>query len=230
MTRTRIGILGGTFDPVHLGHLATALAAFRTLALDRVMVLPSGTPPHRLQQPAASRFHRFAMAALAIHGLDALELSDLEIGATGPSYTYDTLQRVRASGAATSQLFFITGADAFAEIETWSRYPQVLSLAHFVVVSRPGHPVERLPALLPALAPRMTPAAGAIVDSGQPAILLLDAATPEVSSTDIRRRLEAGAPITGLVPDAVAAYIEHHGLYARAGAHPQPADHLHGQN
>ena len=143
---TRIGILGGTFDPVHTGHVDTALAAQRALALDRVLVLPSGTPPHRASPPAASRFHRFAMAALAVTGLPGLMVSDLEIGHTGPCYTFDTLARLHATGLAAAQIFFITGADAFAEIETWSRYPQVLEMANFVVVSRPGHPATALPA------------------------------------------------------------------------------------
>ena len=90
---TRIGILGGTFDPVHVGHVDTALAAQRALALDRVLVMPSGTPPHRSSPPSASRFHRFAMAALAVTGLPGLMVSDLEIGVTEPCYTYDTLAR-----------------------------------------------------------------------------------------------------------------------------------------
>src|SRR5918996_1375215 len=93
----RIGILGGTFDPVHLGHLETARAAAAALALDSVLVLPSGTPPHR-QPPAVSRYHRFAMAALAVTGADRLRVSDLEIGEEAPSYSFDTLARLRARG------------------------------------------------------------------------------------------------------------------------------------
>ena len=135
----RLGILGGTLDPVHAGHIETARAARDALALDRLLLLPSRVPPHRPQQPSASPFHRFAMAALAVNGVDRLEVSDDELSAPGTSYTADTLDRFRAAGFPASQIFFILGADAFAEIETWNRYPQVLDLANFVVVSRPGY-------------------------------------------------------------------------------------------
>jgi nicotinate-nucleotide adenylyltransferase len=216
---TRFGILGGTFDPVHLGHVDTALAAQRALGLNRVLVLPSGTPPHRHQQPLASRFHRFAMAALAFNGLPSLELSDLEIGETEPSYTFDTLTRLHRAGHQPSEIFFIAGADAFAEIATWSRYPRVLDMAHFVVVSRPGHTASALRATLPALAARMlTTDASAGATAAQPAIFLVDAETRDVSSTDIRRRLEAGGSIGDLVPAAVETYITQHALYTSAGA------------
>jgi nicotinate-nucleotide adenylyltransferase len=231
---TRFGILGGTFDPVHVGHIETALAAARALDLDRVLLVPSGTPPHRHQEPAASRFHRFAMTALAVLGREPLAVSDLEIAESGASYTYDSLARLHAAGLTRSQLFFITGADAFAEIDTWSRYPQVLDMAHFVVVSRPEHPVSRLPRALPALAGRMRN----VAESGAPArvaggvateseILLVDARTPDVSSTEIRRRAQRGESIHGLVPAAVETYICQHSLYSRAGAIVTPADHLH---
>jgi nicotinate-nucleotide adenylyltransferase len=213
--RTRIGILGGTFDPVHLGHVETALAAQRTLDLDRVLLLPAGAPPHRHQPPFVSRFHRFAMVALAVTGIRPLEVSDLEIGEAGPSYTYETLARLQAAGMTPLQIFFIAGADAFAEIATWNRYPLVLEMANFVVVSRPGHSVRDLPVKLPTLAVRMTTG---VQSSPKVTIFLVDAPTPDVSSTDIRRRLETGGSVEGLVPAPVAAYIDQHGLYARAGA------------
>jgi nicotinate-nucleotide adenylyltransferase len=214
-SRARIGILGGTFDPVHLGHVETALAAQRALHLDRVLLLPSGAPPHRTQQPSVSRFHRFAMVALAVTGQPSLQASDLESGEAGPSYTYETLARLQADGLKPSQIFFITGADAFAEIATWSRYPLVLDMATFVVVSRPGSPAGGLRGTMPALANRMRLDAP---PPGQIAIVLVDAPTPDVSSTEIRRRLEAGGSLEGLVPPAVATYIDQHGLYSRAGA------------
>jgi nicotinate-nucleotide adenylyltransferase len=228
---TRIGILGGTFDPVHAGHVDTALAAQRALALDRVLVMPSGTPPHRPSQPSASRFHRFAMTALAVNGLVGLVASDLEIGSTAPSYTFDTLVRLHQSGLAASQIFFITGADAFAEIDTWSRYPQVLEMAHFVVVSRPGHAASALASKLPALAARMRSVTVQPHPRAQAApvqvlevlrqsleVLLVDAPTRDVSSTEIRQRLESGQSISGLVPPAVETYILQHGLYSRGTA------------
>jgi nicotinate-nucleotide adenylyltransferase len=226
----RVGLLGGTLDPIHVGHLDTALAARQALALDRVIVLPSRVPPHRQHRPVASRYHRFAMAALAVNGVDGLSVSDLELRAPEPSYTADTLERFReSSGLPASQIFFITGADAFAVIETWHRYPEVLDLSHFIVVSRPGCPVEAIRDRLPALAPRMAPADPGRTTGGSPAIFLVDAATTDVSSTAIRRRLRAGEPLIGLVPDAVARHILQHGLYTD-GPVPLAANHLHGQN
>ena len=239
----RIGLLGGTLDPIHLGHVETADAARRALDLDRVYVLPSRVPPHRSQQPVASGYHRFAMTALAVNGLDGLAASDVELRTPGPSYTADTLSRFRErSGLSAAQIFFITGADAFAEIETWYRYPEVLDLANFVVVSRPGFLTEPLRDRLPGLAARMIsgrrvetsnqpPAASGDFIEGQAlsGIFLVDAATPDVSSTAIRKRLAAGQPITGLVPAAVERHIVQHGLYTE-GAGPLAADHLHGEN
>ena len=228
-TGVRVGILGGTLDPVHLGHLETARAARAALGLDRVIVLPSRVPPHRPSQPVASRYHRFAMAALAVNGLEGFTVSDAELCAPGPSYTADTLTRLGASGLEAWQIFFITGADAFAEIETWHRYPDVLELSHFIVVSRPGHPATEMTVRLPALAGRMAPAEAGRAAGGNLSIFLLDAPTPDVSSTEIRRRIGAGEPLRGLVPDAVERHIVHHDLYSATTATPS-ADKLHGQN
>ena len=230
----RLGILGGTLDPVHAGHIETARAARDALALDRLLLLPSRVPPHRPQQPAASAFHRFAMAALAVNGVDRLEVSDDELSAPGLSYTADTLDRFRAAGFPASQIFFILGADAFAEIETWNRYPQVLDLANFVVVSRPGYMSHTMADRLPALAGRFTTAAAAAGShGGQTRIYAVTAATPDVSSTEIRRRLQSGDPISGMVPEAVERHIRQHGLYrdGRSSTFTSTAaDHLHGQN
>jgi nicotinate-nucleotide adenylyltransferase len=212
----RLGFLGGTLDPIHVGHIETAHAARRALRLDRVDVVPSRIPPHRHQQPCASPFHRFAMAALAINGSDGLTVNDMELASPGPSYTADTLARLHATGLAPSQIFFITGADAFAEIETWARYPEVLDLAQFIVIARPGHPVAALPERLPALAHRMM-APSAPAPPGRAAIFLVDARTPDVSSTDVRRRIARRDPLTGLVPPSVEAHIVQHGLYGTAG-------------
>jgi nicotinate-nucleotide adenylyltransferase len=218
-TGTRIGFLGGTFDPIHVGHLAAARAARAALALERVELVPARLPPHRQHQPAASSYHRFAMAALAINGVDGLRVSDVELAADGPSYTADTLTRLHGAGYTPSQIFFITGADAFAEIETWRRFPEVLDMAHFVVVARPGHALDDLPDRLPALAGRMTRGTVATV-SGGPTVFLVEADTPDVSSTEIRRRVCLREPLTGLVGAAVEAHVVQHGLYgaARTGA------------
>ena len=239
-----LGILGGTFDPVHNGHVEVAIAAKRVLELDRVVLLPSRIPPHRAVQPAATPFHRFAMTALAVNGIEGLEASDLELSAPGTSYTSATLERLHAIGLQPTQIFFITGADAFAEIETWYRYPEVLEMSHFVVVSRPGHDASALPALLPSLASRMHPCLeraqrveGACPARAQraegPAVFLIEWKTPGVSSSEIRSRIRSGEAVTGLVPPLVERHITQHRLYLEDSA-PQSvgaaADHLHGKD
>jgi nicotinate-nucleotide adenylyltransferase len=221
---TRIGILGGTLDPIHCGHLAAAAPARDAFDLARVLVMPSHVPPHRPLQPIASPFQRFAMAALAVSGLPRIEACDDELRADGPSYTADTLDRLRRRGLAPSQIFFITGADAFAEIATWKRYPEVLDLAHFVVVSRPGYDIDALGARLPDLRGRMRPAGAPARTDGATLILLLQAPTPDVSSTVVRERLRRGESLAGLVPPLVETHIHQHHLYST------PADHLHGQS
>jgi len=234
--RLRVGLLGGTLDPIHVGHLETARAACQSLRLDRVHVLPSNVPPHRTEQPLASGYHRFAMTALAVNDIEGMLACDLELTAPGRSYTSDTLTRFQEThGLDAAQIFFITGADAFAEIATWHRYPEVLDLANFIVVSRPGFGAEALRQRLPSLAARMLsvstpwPGASSQKPEAKTVIFLVDARTPDVSSTDIRKRLAEGRPIHGLVPAAVERHIAQHGLYS-AGIGSFAADHLHDKN
>ena len=200
----RVGILGGTFDPVHLGHLDAASAAWRALSLDRVLLLPARTPPHRTGEPHASVFHRFAMAALAAADYE-MAVSDLELRRDGPSYTALTLEALHREGFLPSEIYFITGSDAFAEVSTWYDYPRILTLANFVVVSRPGAPPPS--ALIPDLQ-SSTPTG--------PTVVSVEANTPDVSSTEIRRRVGAGESIDGLVPPSVAGHIRRHRLYVPA--------------
>jgi nicotinate-nucleotide adenylyltransferase len=212
----RTGVLGGTFDPIHLGHIRVATAAADALGLDQVLLLPSRTPPHRPIDPSASIYHRFAMAALAAAGDTRLVTCDIELGRPGPSYTADTLRVLRASGLDHSQLFFLIGADAFAEIATWRDYPALLELAHFVVCSRPGCAAGTMPSRLPTLAARMVtlPSHAATAPASMhPRIYLLDASTPDISSTVIRARARTGQPLADLVAPDVDSYISRHGLY-----------------
>jgi len=223
----RTGILGGTFDPIHVGHLDAALAAHAALGLDEVWLMPARVPPHRMAAPGASVYHRLAMVALAAAERPGLVPSDFEATAPGPSYTSATLDRLAGTGRQPWQIFFITGADAFVEIATWRDYPAILDRAHFAVVSRPGVPVATLAGRLPALASRLIPADAAArvarEEPGSTAVFLVDAPTTAVSSTDIRRRAAAGQSLAGLVPAAVEAYIREHGLYAPSST----ADDLH---
>jgi nicotinate-nucleotide adenylyltransferase len=213
----RVGILGGTFDPIHLGHLAAARAAHRALGLTSVRFLPAGRPPHRTDSPHADEYHRLEMIRRAICEMPEWEVSDLELRRHAPSYTWDTLAALHAEGLAPTQIFFITGADAFAEIATWYRYPDVLDAAHFVVITRPGISLDTVRHRLPTLAARMvTPQSAA--DPALPRIILVEAETPDVSSTEIRARAARGESLETCVPPAVAAYITAHRLYREAGA------------
>lgn len=222
MMDARVGLLGGTFDPIHEGHVAAALAAQQALGLDELTLVPSRQPPHRPEQPCAAAADRLAMATLVAREHAGWKVSDIEIRRDGPSYTFDTLTEFGKRGLSPFQIFFITGADAFAEIASWWRYPAVLDLAHFVVVARPGGmTLEALGKRLPELVGRMIPVGQFVPGPRLPApgsrtwILLLETATPNVSSTEVRRRAHDGLPLAGMVSEAVAAHIEAHRLYER---------------
>ncbi|MCU1384214.1 MAG: nadD [Acidobacteria bacterium] len=233
----RIGILGGTFDPIHRGHLDVADAAIHALTLSRLFVITSNVPPHR-PQPLASSYHRFAMVALAVVDRPQWRAADLELRHDAPSFTSRTLDLFHERGYLSSELFFVIGADAFAEIGSWRDYPRILDAAHFAVVSRPGFSVKELPRRLPRLADRMAPPPLDPVPPIDPLIILIDAPTADVSSTAIRAHLARGEDIAGLVPPNVQQHIEHHGLYTsmspgrrRSDAPRIPAaGRLHGQD
>jgi nicotinate-nucleotide adenylyltransferase len=210
-TPGRLGWLGGTFDPIHNGHLDVARAAHRALTLDEVHLVPARVPPHRAA-PQASAEHRLAMVTLAAAQHDWLRVSTLDLHTDGPAYTTDTLDRLAARGVDLRTLHVITGADAFAGILTWRRATELLDRCHFVVVSRPGHPAPALRRALPGLASRMIDTNGC-VPPAQPSIFLVDAPTALVSSTEVRARAAAGHSLEGLVPPTVATYIGQHELY-----------------
>jgi nicotinate-nucleotide adenylyltransferase len=224
MTTRRIGILGGTFDPIHCGHIDLGHAAGQALGLTSLFVITSNIPPHR-PQPVASGYHRFAMTTMAVAGVEEWRASDFELQAGAQSFTIDTLVRFHAEGYQPSELFFVVGTDAFLDIESWKDYPVLLDQAHFVVVSRPGFPVDVLAGRLPSLARRMRRAPFESATDG-PSIFLIEAPTTDASSTAIRHRLAAGESIAGLVPPPVQRHIEQHGLYAAATAHPGGFDRL----
>ena len=233
----RIGILGGSFDPIHCGHLEMGRAAEAALGLTRMIVIPLNVAPHRAQ-PLASTYHRFAMVALSLAGRSGWRASDIELRHPAPSYTTTTLNRFHERGYSASELFFVIGADSFAEIASWKDYPRILDQAHFAVVSRPGCPVEQLPSRLPQLAARMVQPSMDDMTKMDPVIILIDAPTSDVSSTAIRQRRADGLPIAGLVEQSVQQHIEQHGLYTsmtpgRRASDEQPipaAGRLHGQS
>jgi nicotinate-nucleotide adenylyltransferase len=213
----RWGILGGTFDPIHHGHLAIAEAAREELGLERVLFIPAAVPPHRVHAPGASAVHRAAMVELAIAGTRAFGLSRIELDRAGPSYTVDTLAALAAGGSRTNErpsggggggsapdLWFILSAEAFADLPTWHEAARVLDLCRLIVLPRAGHPEPDLPDLesrLPGVADRT---------------VLLDGPHIRISASEVRARAAAGLSVRYLVPDAVAAYIADHRLYQTA--------------
>jgi nicotinate-nucleotide adenylyltransferase len=214
---SRLGVMGGTFDPIHTGHLDVARAAADALGLERVRLLPSHTPPHR-DEPGTSPFHRFALVCMAAETDPRFEADDSELLRSGPSYAAETLRMVQQQGWKAGQLFFLTGGDAFAEIATWKDYPALLDLAHFVVCSRPGAPAAMVRGLLPALQERMVDARE-FADGPHTRVILLDAVTADVSSSRVREavgRGETDVALRGMVPPAIAAHIRRHGLYKRS--------------
>jgi nicotinate-nucleotide adenylyltransferase len=220
----RLGVLGGTFDPIHFGHLDAAEAARASLELDEVLFIPAHDPPHKAAEPHASGFHRFALVALAIQEWPGYRASDMELGREGTSYTVDTLRALHACGWSPSKVFFIVGADAFAEIATWREFPAVLDFAQFAVIARPGVSLEDALARTPDLASRVrVPASRAWTDEDGTAIYLVEARTRDVSSTVIRARLAQRKAIDDLVPAPVARHIIAHHLYGAV-------DNLHGED
>jgi nicotinate-nucleotide adenylyltransferase len=223
MRDRRIGILGGTFDPIHCGHLEAAAAAQTALNLSRIYVVPANLPWQR-QRPQASSFHRFAMVSLAVAGRDGWRADDVELVDNSDSYTSDTLQRFHRRGYAPSELFFIVGGDAFVAIDSWRNYPDLLEYANFAVVSRPGCSVAEISRRLPSLASRIVDAS---IETGSDAsvkIVLIDATTPDISATNVRERCARRESITGLVPDPVRVHIAQHDLYTSPASDRRAGD------
>lgn len=199
-----IGIMGGTFDPIHYGHLAAAEQARLRFALDRVVFVPNRQPPHKKEYCVTPAEDRYAMVLLATASHPQFEVSCMELDRPGPSYTVDTLREFRGRLGPDARLYFITGADAILEILTW-RSPQELARScEFIAVARPGYDLQRLTKEMSDLL------------RGRAHILNVPGVA--VSSTEIRRRAAAGESLRYLVPPAVARYVEVKRLYLRRDA------------
>lgn len=208
---TRIGLYGGTFDPVHLAHLRTAEEAREALALGRVELVLAAVPPHKEPGSAAAVEHRRAMLELAVADAPHLVANSSEIGRAGASYSIDTIRATQAS-APDAAITFILGADAFADIATWKDFRDLFSLCDFCVISRPGAPHEELPIAV-ADAFCYEPSRGVYVHRSGFTLRFLPVTALMISASDIRRRCAAGLSIRYLVPSAVAEYIARHRLY-----------------
>jgi nicotinate-nucleotide adenylyltransferase len=217
MREERIGLLGGTFNPVHQGHLRAADEVLARFGLARVLFIPSYIPPHKRTTDMASPEDRFAMVELAVRPYPCLVASSLEIEAQERSYSVITLNKVKALYP-DAWIFFILGVDAFLEIETWKSYREVLEQCRFIVISRPGF---ELSSARNALPPEFdagfhnVPEAGDVgADAlGRFRIFLLRLPALDISSTEIRRRVRNGRSIHGLVPGPVEEYISNKNLY-----------------
>lgn len=199
----RIGVFGGTFDPVHYGHLAIAEEARIALNLERVLFVPAAQQPLKHGHHAASALHRLAMARLACQSNSAFEVSTTEIERAGISYTVTTLEVLRTQ--LNAELFFIFGADALEDLPRWHRAAELPTLARLLAVTRPGTHVD-LTALLK------------VIPTLEGRVQLLEGPQLELSSTELRQRVAAGRPLRYLVPDAVVEYIERYGLYRHESA------------
>lgn len=198
-----IGIFGGSFNPIHRAHLTMARRVIERLNIERLLLLPSNIPPHKSAGDLASAEHRLAMCRLAVEGVEHLEVSDLELRRQGPSYTIDTLRELRQEYPH-DDLVMVIGADMLRIFHKWVNFKQIHDLVRLVTFPRPGVEIGNLPELRCALG-----------DEAVERILgdVLHVEPMDVSSTDIRRRVGRGEPIDHLVPQAVAEYIDRHGLY-----------------
>ena len=213
-----IGIFGGTFDPIHYGHLRLAQEILETAKLAEVRFVPSGTPPHR-GRPGADPGHRLAMAKLATAGNDKFTVDDRETRRPGAGYTVDTLSELRQQIGSQRPMALLVGADAFLDLATWHRWRQLFDLAHIVVAYRPGYPIDTWQARMPeplaheyAARYMQQPLSVHLAPSG--GIAAVSMTGLDISATFVRTAVHAGSSPRYLLPDAVLDYIEAHGLYA----------------
>jgi len=196
----RIGVFGGTFDPIHTGHLVAAEEAWAQLRLERLVFVPAGLPPHKVNEEISPVEHRLAMVKLAIASNPHFTLSRVDLDRSGPCYTADTIEILRDRWGSKAEIYFIMGSDCLAEILTWREPERLIRLCRLAVVARPDYEVDmgKLERHLPGIAPR---------------VKFIEAPAPDISSTDIQRRVREGLPIKYWVPETVERYIYEHGLY-----------------
>jgi nicotinate-nucleotide adenylyltransferase len=211
----RIGLLGGSFNPVHNAHLRIAVEAQLACLLDRVIFIPAADPPHKPLAGNVSFEHRSKMVSMAIAGSPGFEMSTVEAERGGKSYSVDTI-RIFRKRLPDDALFFIIGGDSFLEIGTWNRYAEIFPLCNLVVAERPGCPiVNRLEALPDAVRREFMPDAetGSLMHHSGTSIFFIKGSPLDLSSTEIRRLAASGAEITRYVPPNVATYISQQRIY-----------------
>lgn len=219
----RLGLLGGSFNPIHYGHLRLASQTQDAMRLERILFIPTGNPPHKPRVSLAPAAHRAAMVHLAIEGQPTFAMSDIELRRDGTSYSIDTIRLLQRQTATPAQLFFIVGLDAFLDLPTWKEADTLLRTCHFVVVSRPGIGFERLTTmpLCPPIAPHLIQALDSgrrrdlMVDiPGGGELTLLNLPPCDISASAIRERIQTGGGLGDLLPPSVESYIIRHDLYS----------------
>lgn len=199
--KAKIGIMGGTFDPIHVGHLVTAEAVRIEYNLDKVLFIPASNPPHKQESLVTPAIHRYIMTVMATYSNPHFFVSSIELERSGPSYTIDTVRELIDCYGASTEFYFITGADAVKDLPTWHNIDELLDLCFFVAATRPGsisyidHVIKQFGA------------------KGRRSIQRLATPELEISSTDIRERVKKGRSIKYIVPESVEAYIYKEGLY-----------------
>lgn len=200
--QNRVGIMGGTFDPIHYGHLVTAEAARIYFNLDEVIFTPAGNPPHKKNYVVTPAEHRYLMTALAINGNPFFKVSRVEVDRSGYTYTVDTLRYFANYFGKDVSLYFITGADAVLDILTWKDVDEVMNFCTFIAATRPGYPKAKLEQKLKE-----------IKRLYNREVFPLEVTGMDISSTEIRRRVRKGLSIKYLLPESVELYIKKHNLY-----------------
>ena len=202
--RKRIGILGGTFNPIHTGHLIMAEEVCKNHHLSKIIFIPTYIPPHKYVNDLVDAHHRYQMIKAAISGISKFEVSDLEIVREGKSYTIDTIQEILSHYGEDDEIFLIMGADSLNELELWKNIKKLAQLCHFVIANRPGFKTEASDRLVEIIG------SDNILDIER---LKVDISPVDISSTNIRKKVNDGVQIKGLVPECVEAYIKEHNLY-----------------
>jgi nicotinate-nucleotide adenylyltransferase len=220
---TRIGLYGGTFDPVHVGHLDIARRLLKLFALDEVLFVPACVAPHKSQATVSRGLHRYAMLVLATQNDEDLRVSTVELDAPGKPYSVETVERLGDELGQSARLFFIMGADSWSEITAWRNWEKLLTLCDHIVVTRPGYEVHT--SHVPSMRDRIADVRGqgteqvrALTSAGAPRrIYLADGVRAHISASAIREQVRQGknGALSGQVPPAVADYIRKYGLYTQ---------------
>ncbi len=200
--KLRYAIMGGTFDPIHFGHLAAAEAVKEELHCDKIIFIPSGNPPHKRMRTLTDTIHRYTMTVMAVNSNPNFEVSNIEISRNGYTYTLDTVKQLLDYYSDNVELLFITGADAILEVETWYKVEELLKLCSFVAVTRPGYDKSKLEQKLEYLESKYNSR-----------LYSIDVPGLNISSTDIRKRVKEGRSIKYLVPESIEQYIYKNKLY-----------------